>query len=59
MKHFISDILDEGDKLIKCSQNCKFTVFYFGSLEVATAALDLFCGMISSLVDTSLDFGLF
>ena len=36
-----------------------FFVFYFVSLEVGTAASKMFCVMIPSLVDTSLDFGLF
>ena len=36
-----------------------FSVFCFVSLEVATAALKIFCVMIPSLVDTSADFGLF
>ena len=34
-------------------------MIYFVSLEVGTAAIKLFCVMIPSLVDTSLDFGLF
>ena len=45
--------------LIKYSQNYDFYIFYFFSLEVGTAALELFCVMIPSLVDTSMDFGLF
>ena len=45
--------------LIKFSQKYNFSVFYFVPLEVATAALKIFCVMIPSLVDTSLDFGLF
>ena len=45
--------------LIKYSQNYNFFVFYFVSMEVGTAALKIFCVMIPSLVDTSLDFGLF
>ena len=45
--------------LIKYSQNYNYFVFYFVSIEVATAALEIFCVMIPSLVDTSLDFGLF
>ena len=44
--------------LEKYSQNYDFYIFYFVSLEVGTAALKIFCVMISSLVDTSLDFGL-
>ena len=45
--------------LIKYLKNTNFSVFYFVLLEVATAALKIFCVMIPSLVDTSLDFGLF
>ena len=45
--------------LIKYSQNYNFFVFYFVSIEVGTAASKIFCVMIPSLVDTSLDFGLF
>ena len=40
----------------KYSQNYDFYIFYFVSLEVGTAALKIFCVMIPSLVDTSLDF---
>ena len=45
--------------LIKYSQIYNFPVFHFVSLEAGTAAFKLFCVMIPSLVDTSLDFGLF
>ena len=45
--------------LIKYSQNYDFYIFYFVSLEVGTAAFKIFRVMIPSLVDTSLDFGLF
>ena len=45
--------------LIKYSQNYNLFVFYFVSIEVGTAASKIFCVMIPSLVDTSLDFGLF
>ena len=45
--------------LIKYSQNYDFYIFYFVPLEVGTAALKIFCLVIPSLVDTSLDFGLF
>ena len=46
--------------LIKYSQNFNFVgLFYLVSIEVGTAALKIFCVMIPSLVDTSLDFGLF
>ena len=45
--------------LIKYSQNYNFPVFYFVSLEAGTVAFKIFCVMIPSLVDTSLDFGLF
>ena len=45
--------------LIKYLQKYNLSVFYFLPLEVATAALKRFCVMIPSLVDTSLDFGLF
>ena len=44
---------------MKYSQNYYFFIFYFVSIEVGTAALKIFCVMIPSLVDTSLDFGLF
>ena len=45
--------------LIKYSQDYNFSVFYFVSLEVATAALKIFCVVIPSLVYTCRDFGLF
>ena len=45
--------------LIKYSQNYNFPVFYFVSLEAAAVAFKIFCVMIPSLVDTSLDFDLF
>ena len=44
--------------LNKNSQNYNFLEFYFVIREVETAAL-IFCVMFPSLVDTSLDFGLF
>ena len=44
--------------LIKYSQKYNFSVFSYLSLEVAKAELKIFCVMILSLVDTSLDFGL-
>ena len=43
--------------LIEYSHN--FSVFYFVSQKVRTAALKILCVMIPSLVDTSSDFGLF
>ena len=45
--------------LIKYPHNYNFLVFYFVSLEAGTVAFKIFCVMIPSLVDTSLDFGLF
>ena len=45
--------------LNKYSQNYNLPVFYFVSLEAGTVAFKIFCVMIPSLVDTSLDFGLF
>ena len=45
--------------LIKYSQNYNFLVFNFVSLEAGTVAFKIFSVMIPSLVDTSLDFGLF
>ena len=40
-------------------QNYYFSIFYFVSIEVGTAASKIFCVMIPSLVDICLDFGLF
>ena len=45
--------------LIKYSQNYNFPVFCFVSLEAGTVTIKIFCVMIPSLVDTSLDFALF
>ena len=45
--------------LVKFSPKYSFSVFYFVSLKVATAALKIFCVMIPSLVYTCGDFDLF
>ena len=45
--------------MLKYSQNYNFPVFYFVSLEAGTVTFKIFCLMIPSLVDTSLDFGFF
>ena len=44
---------------IKYSQHFNFSVFYFVSLEVGTAELEIFSVMIPSLVYTCRDFSLF